>query len=134
MFKVQLNNSIGYGKFSDLSNPVVIPESTPDRAPDNVIATAVNSTAVEVTFSPVSSEHANGRIVGYHVEYGYVGLQRRPMNLEIDSAYAYLVVISKLGVYETVEIAVAGRTAKGIGPLSDKVRKVALFSFLTNLT
>ncbi|XP_063714202.1 protein sidekick-2-like isoform X5 [Symsagittifera roscoffensis] len=122
VFKVQLNNSIGYGKFSDLSNPVVIPESTPDRAPDNVIATAVNSTAVEVTFSPVSSEHANGRIVGYHVEYGYVGLQRRPMNLEIDSAYAYLVVISKLGVYETVEIAVAGRTAKGIGPLSDKVQ------------
>ena len=131
MFKVQLNNSIGYGKFSDLSNPVVIPESTPDRAPDNLIARAVNSTAVKVTFSPVSVEHANGRIVGYHVEYSYIGLERRPMILEIDSDLSYLLVISKLAVYETVEVAVAGRTAKGIGPLSDKVRKVALFYFLT---
>ncbi|XP_075239103.1 protein sidekick-2-like isoform X3 [Convolutriloba macropyga] len=121
IFQVRLNNSIGNGRYSPESEPFEIPEASPDRPPENVKSSALNSTAIEVTFSPISSEHANGRILGYDIQYVYTSAKQNTKQYAIRNPYQYSAVITKLSVYEMIELTVTGKTIAGKSPPSEKV-------------
>lgn len=71
LVRIQAMNSVGPGKV--ISEPVVVysAESMPQIAPSGVNALAYNSTALNVTWSPLDSsrEKIRGRLIGHRIKY-----------------------------------------------------------------
>ena len=119
VFRIKFINSIGSSKFSEDSDQIVLPEAPPAIAPPNVEVEALNATAIQVSFSKIPLDAANGDILEYNVYYYYAATHRRQKNVAVKDSG--VVSINNLATYEEVVVQVSAKTVAGEGPKSDKM-------------
>lgn len=96
-------------------------EGVPLVPPRNVTLVRVNSTAVKVSWMPLTLEEARGVIIGYSVMYQTSDSRSRTVNTISVDFDASSVVISGLREEERYGVSVACRTTNGTGQASDFV-------------
>ena len=89
--------------------------------PRNVTLVRVNSTAVKVSWMPLTLEEARGIITGYSVMYQTSDSRSRTVNTISVDFDASSVVIGNLREEERYGVSVACRTTNGTGQASDFV-------------
>lgn len=123
LVRVQAMNSMGAGR--TISDPVVVysAESMPQIAPTGVYATAHNSTAMNVTWTPLDSnrEKLRGKLIGHRIKYWK--LSQNPQFdaltlLRRDPEQSWGLIV---GLFPDTEyyIAVMGYNEAGAGPESE---------------
>ena len=98
--------------------------TAPSASPRNVIATAVNSTSIMVTWDDPLEADQNGIIISYIVRY--INLNRSEDEQFNSSASERQLTLTDLQEYEEYNISVAAATIVGVGPFSDPS---SLFTF-----
>ena len=91
--------------------------AVPSASPRNVVATAVSSTSINVTWDDPLEADQNGNIVMYTVVY--VNLNRsadQQMNLSTPERQFTFIALQE---YEEYSFRVAAETNAGMGPFSD---------------
>ncbi|KAK3755298.1 hypothetical protein QZH41_014606, partial [Actinostola sp. cb2023] len=106
---------------------VTTDEEVPSRSPEGITAKALNAHALLVTWQPLSRQHTNGILKGYHVHY-----RKKTANASIIrnavtvNASILDVTIKGLEPNTDYEIWIEAFTVKGTGPGSDIVTATTL--------
>ncbi|XP_053386774.1 protein sidekick-1-like isoform X2 [Mercenaria mercenaria] len=114
-FLVKAFNTIGEGPASTLIT-VFVGETAPTVAPVNIETTALNSTAIQVTWQPPPPETQNGGISGYRIMYW--------RSIDPDSTAKQVtkreqtVILAGLHIYTEYAISVQAISLTGNGPKS----------------
>lgn len=90
--------------------------SEPGEAPAFLEATAVSSSAINVTWKAIQESRTYGNIISYMVKYQRSDGDGTEKEFETDLQSA---LISGLDFYRYYDIRVAGRTIKGYGPFTE---------------
>ena len=93
----------------------------PDGAPQNVIATAISSTEIEVYWEEVPAINENGIITIYEVEYLPLHISERQITSDSINTAFFNTTLTGLQEYVEYNISVRAYTSVGPGPYSDPV-------------
>ena len=91
--------------------------TVPSASPRNVIATAVSSTSIMVTWDDPLEADQNGIIISYIVRY--TNLNRSEDEQFNSSTSERQLTLLDLQEYEEYNISIAAETVVGVGPFSD---------------
>ena len=96
----------------------------PSEPPSNVNATAISSTAIQVTWERVPSIAENGIITQYEIEFNQTTFDEVSMsNVTTVNSSTFEVVLSGLEEYVEYFIRVRAYTNEGAGPYSDVINE-----------
>ena len=94
-FRVSAVNEIGAGNFSNFSTPIQLPPNYPP-APENVTVLTLNSTAIQLTWSPPTYTH--GIILEYIITWGVINTNQ-PTTITVPLSQGLQHVFSSLYIY-----------------------------------
>ena len=97
----------------------IIFNTAPSSAPSDVVVTRVNTTSINVTWTPLTLTEARGIITGYILNY-VVATSTRSKRVSLEaSGDVSSHVITRLVVGQVYGVSVACKTEAGSGPASD---------------
>ena len=95
--------------------------TVPTGTPQNVGTSSTELNIINVQWSPVPDEQANGIIIGYSIRYRIDSTQSSPQNEMISNVSDILSADVNIVAGETYRISVAARTQVGLGPYSPEL-------------
>jgi len=96
----------------------------PSAPPQNISGKSLNSTAIEVSWTPPPVDKLNGKIVGYRVAYGVATNNMDVKNattVTINEATTIRFIVGSLEMFTPYKFWVSAHTRIGEGPHSDVI-------------